>query len=270
MKDKSRGIEVSTDQKTQGRCIWMTAGVVSYKLCPYNYDCEHCDFDRAMQLQYKRKREPVQNKRERRYSTKEFTSKDAAAFFTFSVGNLPEDYYFHLAHVWVRTRGKYDWQIGIDQLLSYILPPPIGLELYNNKKELVQNEVFGKIFTTAGTVFLTTPLSGKIIQTNQNLATRPQLLQEDPLETGWLALFRWSHKRSEMKTFYTGPEAQRFLKEEACHLRHVLKYQGIEVGKTGKTLMDGGSDIHYLHQILPVKSCLELSRILIALGKVPW
>ena len=248
----------------------MTAGVVSYKLCPFNYECEHCDFDRAMQLQYKRKGKSVQNKRERRYSTKEFPSKEADAFFTFSVDALPEDYYFHLAHVWVCARGASDWQIGIDQLLSYILPPPIGLELYDNKKDFAQNEVFGKILTTAGTVFLTTPLSGKITLENPNLAVRPQLLQEDPLETGWLARFRWSHKRSEMKTFYTGSEAQKFLKEEACHLRHVLKYRGIEAGKTGTTLTDGGSDIHYLHQILPAKSCLELSRVLIALGKVPW
>ena len=267
MKEKSIEKEVSAEQTTQERCIWMTAGVVSYKLCPFNYDCEHCDFDRAMQLQYKRKGSSVQNKRERCYSMREFASKDGDTFFTFSVGKLPEDYYFHLAHVWVRVRGKDEWCIGIDPLLSYILPPPIGLELYDHKKDLVQNEAFGKIYTTAGTVFLTAPLSGKITIENPYLAARPQLLQEDPLGTGWLAQFRWSHKRSEMKTFYTGSEAQRFLTEEACHLRHVLKYQGIEVGKTGRTLTDGGSDIRYLHQILPTKSCIELSRMLVTLGK---
>jgi glycine cleavage system H lipoate-binding protein len=30
-------------------CIWMEAGVVSYKLCYNNYDCTTCDYDHAMQ-----------------------------------------------------------------------------------------------------------------------------------------------------------------------------------------------------------------------------
>jgi len=29
-------------------CIWMTAGVISYKLCNFGYECETCPFDQAM------------------------------------------------------------------------------------------------------------------------------------------------------------------------------------------------------------------------------
>jgi len=29
-------------------CVWMWAGIVTYKLCDCNYECEHCSFDRAM------------------------------------------------------------------------------------------------------------------------------------------------------------------------------------------------------------------------------
>ncbi len=34
-------------------CIWMTAGVISYKLCPLNFNCEACEFDAAMQSERK-------------------------------------------------------------------------------------------------------------------------------------------------------------------------------------------------------------------------
>ena len=37
----------------QNLCMWMTAGVISFKLCPFNYDCERCDFDKAMRSQVK-------------------------------------------------------------------------------------------------------------------------------------------------------------------------------------------------------------------------
>ena len=32
-------------------CIWMTAGVISFKLCPLEYDCELCEFDMVMRKQ---------------------------------------------------------------------------------------------------------------------------------------------------------------------------------------------------------------------------
>jgi len=30
------------------RCVWMTAGVVSYRLCNRAFDCDHCPLDRAL------------------------------------------------------------------------------------------------------------------------------------------------------------------------------------------------------------------------------
>jgi len=39
------------------RCIWMEAGVVSYKLCDNNYDCSTCVYDQAMQLKVARQKE---------------------------------------------------------------------------------------------------------------------------------------------------------------------------------------------------------------------
>ena len=30
------------------QCIWMKAGVINYKLCPHNYGCHLCAFDKAL------------------------------------------------------------------------------------------------------------------------------------------------------------------------------------------------------------------------------
>ncbi len=30
------------------KCIWMTAGIISYKLCDYQFRCEVCPFDIVM------------------------------------------------------------------------------------------------------------------------------------------------------------------------------------------------------------------------------
>jgi glycine cleavage system H lipoate-binding protein len=39
------------------KCVWMEAGVVSYKLCDNNYDCPTCVYDRAMQSKVARQKE---------------------------------------------------------------------------------------------------------------------------------------------------------------------------------------------------------------------
>ena len=39
------------------KCVWMEAGVVSYKLCDNNYDCPTCSYDHAMQMKVARTQE---------------------------------------------------------------------------------------------------------------------------------------------------------------------------------------------------------------------
>lgn len=39
------------------KCIWMEAGVVSYKLCDNNYDCVTCVYDQAMQVKVEKQKE---------------------------------------------------------------------------------------------------------------------------------------------------------------------------------------------------------------------
>ena len=34
--------------ESKKRCIWMDAGVVQFKLCDKDFDCQSCEFDRAM------------------------------------------------------------------------------------------------------------------------------------------------------------------------------------------------------------------------------
>jgi glycine cleavage system H lipoate-binding protein len=41
----------------RNKCVWMEAGVVSYKLCDNNFDCSTCQYDHAMQLRVSRRKE---------------------------------------------------------------------------------------------------------------------------------------------------------------------------------------------------------------------
>lgn len=41
---------MKTIPESEKKCIWMDAGVVGYKLCPIEFNCSDCDFDKALRL----------------------------------------------------------------------------------------------------------------------------------------------------------------------------------------------------------------------------
>lgn len=278
MKKRVSKKESSESAEVQNRCIWMTAGVISFKLCPLNYDCEHCDLDKALRSQVKSRKISSKVKRHkpetlepseegsvsRRGSKKPFT------FFTFSAGEVEEGLYLHPAHPWVRRVEDQKWRLGIGKLLAYVLPAPLNVELRGQNTRVVQNQLVGKVHTQVGTVPLTAPVSGLLVGTNPALPERPELVQQDPYGQGWLVEIDRIQDDSELGNLYTGLEGRKFLEEEAQHLDFLLKHRGIDVNNIGETMPDGGVSIKYLHQVLPSQVCFGLAGELILSGKQAW
>ncbi len=97
----------------------------------------------------------------------------------------PEELKYSKDHEWVKTEGKTA-TIGIthhaqDQLgdIVYVELPPPG-------KELKVSEEFGVVESVKSVSSLYSPLSGKVIETNQELNNHPQLVNEDTYGKGWI------------------------------------------------------------------------------------
>ena len=272
MKKRDLKKENTLLEKEQNRCVWMSAGVLSFKLCPYNLDCEHCEFDKVMRVHTRpnlksngKRHLPKPELRSERIPTSNLDSEES--FFTFFVGEMDEKIHIHPAHLWARHEYDHTYKVGVDTLLAYILPPPLKIELFS-PQEVFKEKEFGKIITEAGTVLITSPISGHLVQINPRLTENPELLQKDPWGEGWLATIEWSQDGSELERFYSGAAGKVFLQEEAQHLKFLLRHSGVEVSTVGITLPDGGANIQYLYQILPANVCLKLARELIVLGNI--
>lgn len=277
MKRKTSKNQETKSATAQNRCIWMTAGVISFKLCPLNYDCEHCDFDEVMRSQVKSKRERSRAKRYKsRVSVRSESSSASSVdskkplFFTFSADEVDEELHLHPTHLWVRRLEDQKWRLGIGKLLAYVLPPPVKVELCGQNTRVTQNKLLGKVYTQAGTVPLVAPLSGRLVKINSRLDQCPELVQQDPDGEGWLAMMESPPDSSELGNLYAGLAGRRFLEEEAQHLNFLLKHRGIEIDDIGVTLPDGGVNIKYLHQVLASQVCLGLAGELIVSGKQAW
>lgn len=277
MKRKTSKNQETKSATAQNRCIWMTAGVISFKLCPLNYDCEHCDFDEVMRSQVKSKRERSRAKRYKSRVSERSESSSVSSvgskkplFFTFSAGEVDEELHLHPTHLWIRRLEDQKWRLGIGKLLAYVLPPPVKVELCGQNTRVTQNKLLGKVYTQAGTVPLVAPLSGRLVKINSRLDQCPELVQQDPDGEGWLAMMESPPDSSELGNLYAGLAGRRFLEEEAQHLNFLLKHRGIEIDDIGVTLPDGGVNIKYLHQVLASQVCLGLAGELIVSGKQAW
>ena len=93
-------------------CIWMSAGLVAYKLCHRDYACESCPFDAAM--------------RGAEAATRRSNGTEPAP------PPFPGDRWYHPAHLWVRREGANRVRVGIDAFAAHLLadldrvmlPPP--------------------------------------------------------------------------------------------------------------------------------------------------
>jgi glycine cleavage system H protein len=268
----SKESELQSDA-ARNRCIWMTAGVISFKLCPLDYDCDDCDFHRVMRSQMrssKSRHDPHGQASEEWVPSSSPVGGNKLPLFTFSPTWTDERLKLHPSHLWVQQAGSRNWRVGVDGLLAYILPPPEKVEWHNPDPDEAEDRVQIKVLTGPGEILLTAPLSGSLIQGNPELARRPGLLQQDPCGKGWLVAIDCSPRPSELERLYARAAGKRFLEEEAQHLRLLLKHRGIQVDQIGETLPDGGLQIRYLHQILPGRVCLKLALELIASSKQSW
>ncbi len=277
MKKRASKKQETESATAQNRCIWMTAGVISFKLCPLNYDCERCDFDQVMRSQVKSRKERSRVRRDRpkvpaRSESIAVSGVDSKKplFFTFSAGEVDEKLHLHPTHMWVRRIEDQKWRLGIGKLLAYVLPPPVEVELYDLNTKVIQNQLFGRVHTEAGPIPLIAPLSGVLVRTNPRLSQQPELAQHDPDGEGWLVEINWFQDHSELGNLYAGLAGRRFLEEEAQHLNFLLKHRGIEIDDIGVALPDGGVNIKYLHQVLASQVCLGLAGELIVSGKQAW
>lgn len=57
MQEKSNGKSMKIVPPGKKKCVWMEAGVVSYKLCDNNYDCSTCSYDQGMQIKVARQKQ---------------------------------------------------------------------------------------------------------------------------------------------------------------------------------------------------------------------
>lgn len=111
---------------------------------------------------------------------------------------VPEGLYYHEEYGWARIEdGKA--RIGITDYAQRQLREIVFVELPSAGDTLKQNEPFGTVESVKAVSDLVAPLSGTIEEVSEEVQNKPETLNEDPYDKGWLLIISPSNLDEELK-----------------------------------------------------------------------
>jgi glycine cleavage system H protein len=99
--------------------------------------------------------------------------------------DVPKNLKYNSEHLWVKVNGDKAL-IGVTDFAQDQLGDIIYVDIPEVGYELEQNESFGTIESAKSVSELYAPLGGQVTRINESLKDEPELINEEPYDTGWI------------------------------------------------------------------------------------
>lgn len=100
--------------------------------------------------------------------------------------NVPSELKYTREHEWIRNNGDGTGTIGITDFAQQELGDIVFVELEAPGFEFKQNDSFGTVEAVKTVSDLFAPVSGEILEVNDQLEDDPESVNRDPYRDGWL------------------------------------------------------------------------------------
>jgi glycine cleavage system H protein len=124
----------------------------------------------------------------------------------------PENLKYHKEHTWVRVEGKKG-TVGITNFAQEQLGDIVYIDLPEADSQVDANSELSEIESTKATSPVISPVSGTVVEVNEELADSPEIINEDPYEKGWIAIIELSDP-SELDELMEASVYEKMLEEE--------------------------------------------------------
>ncbi|MGJ9457521.1 glycine cleavage system protein GcvH [Oceanobacillus sp. CF4.6] len=125
--------------------------------------------------------------------------------------SLPEELLYSKEHEWIKKENG-NVRIGITAFAQDELGDIVFVELPEVGDELTVDEPFGSVESVKTVSELYAPISGKVVEVNEELDDSPEFVNESPYEKAWMVVVEPSNE-SELDELLT-PDQYKELTEE--------------------------------------------------------
>ena len=98
---------------------------------------------------------------------------------------FPDDLYYTDDHEWLRVDGNTA-TVGITDFAQSELGDIVFVEIEREGTDLGQGDVFGTVEAVKTVSELFMPVSGTIVDVNEDLMNAPEQVNDDPYGSGWM------------------------------------------------------------------------------------
>jgi len=126
--------------------------------------------------------------------------------------NLPEELLYSEEHEWVKKEGD-KVRIGITDFAQSELGDIVFVELPEVGDEVESDEPFGSVESVKTVSELYSPVSGKVVEVNEDLDDSPEYVNESPYENAWMIVVELSDD-AELDELLSAEAYEAFVKED--------------------------------------------------------
>ena len=99
--------------------------------------------------------------------------------------NIPKDLKYTKDHEWLKVDGDIA-TVGVTDFAQSELGDIVFVEIETLDEDLEAEEVFGSVEAVKTVSDLFMPVSGKVIEINEEIESSPELVNSDPYGEGWM------------------------------------------------------------------------------------
>jgi len=105
---------------------------------------------------------------------------------------FPEDLRYTKEHEWARDEGNGRVRVGITDHAQDALGDVVYIDVPDVGTAVEANQAFSEVESTKSVSDVYAPVSGTVVERNQLLVDRPELVNEQPYGDGWIVVLEMS------------------------------------------------------------------------------
>jgi glycine cleavage system H protein len=126
---------------------------------------------------------------------------------------IKEGLYYTATHEWASVDGT-KIRIGLSDFAQKSLHEIVFVELPHKGAKVAQKSSIGTVESVKAVSEVFSPVSGEIVEVNEKLLDKPELINEKPYEEGWVAVIRADEIHADLKNLMNTEKYVHHVKEE--------------------------------------------------------
>ncbi|MBY0314636.1 MAG: glycine cleavage system protein GcvH [Bdellovibrionales bacterium] len=122
---------------------------------------------------------------------------------------VPEEYYYTKDHEWAQVDENIV-TVGITEYAQDALGEVVYVDLPEEGAKITQGEEFGVVESVKAVSDLIAPVSGTVIEVNTSHLEDPSLINDDPMNDGWLLRIEMDSEK-ELANLMRSPEYKKLI-----------------------------------------------------------